>query len=365
MPRGTGTIFQRGKTWWIRYWVAGYERRESSYSTDQDDALRLLKKRLGETASVREAGGPVTFDTLRSMLVDDYRLNGRASLPRAKLAFERLKPAFGGTRADRITTDRLTAYAQGRREAGAAAASVRMELALLRRAMRLAARAGRLDRVPVFPSIEVQNVRTGFMEADRFAAVLAHLLPWAAAAIEFLFLTGWRVSDVLGLQWRQVDLEHGSIVLERGTTKNKAGRVLPYRAHPRLAAIIDARRAVTTEVERETGRIIPWVFSRPTTKGPGASPGARVTRKALRDQWLLARAAAGAPGALVHDFRRTAARRYVRGQVPEKTAMQLLGMKTRSIFDRYNIVTEDDMAEALRKVAALPAPPAKKKRPGR
>jgi integrase len=79
----------------------------------------------------------------------------------------------------------------------------------------------------------------------------------------------------------------------------------------------------------------------------------KVTLGHLRDRhsqpkggywWNLAREAAGAPGALVHDFRRTAARRYVRQRVNENTAMKLLGMKTRSIFDRYNIVTEEDMA---------------------
>jgi hypothetical protein len=39
--------------------------------------------------------------------------------------------------------------------------------------------------------------------------------------------------------------------------------------------------------------------------------------------------------------------------VPEKTAMELVGNKTRSVFERYNIVNEDDLAEGVAKLAKL------------
>ena len=52
------------------------------------------------------------------------------------------------------------------------------------------------------------------------------------------------------------------------------------------------------------------------------------------------------PTRFLHDCRRTAARNLIPASVPERVAMLLTGHKSRAIFDRYNIIHEQELLDA-------------------
>ena len=179
------------------------------------------------------------------------------------------------------------------------------------------------------------NVCTGFFEREQFERVRSYASP-LQAVVTFAYITGWRIrSEVLTLQWRQVDLKRGRVVLDPGTTKNDDGRIFPFTDE--LRTLLQERWGITRRVRRSDRMLCPWVFHR---------DGHRI--KTFYGAWRTACKRAGVPGRILHDFRRTAVRNLVRASIPERVAMQMTGHKTRSVFDRYNIVSEGDLVEAAR-----------------
>jgi integrase len=342
--RGLGRIYQRGEIWWVQYYFHGRLYRESSGSTVQARATDLLKRRLAEMGRGRLLGPTIektTFETLAQMLFVDYEINGRKSLDRAKRSVVHLREFFGLSRAIDITPDRVSAYISSRM-AVAKPATIRNELAALKRMFTLGERAGKVSHRPRFPSIEVRNTRSGFFEDAELRAVLRELPADLRVLIEFVHLSGWRIGEAKQLTWRQVDLRAGTVRLEPGTTKNDEGRTLPFGGWPRLNRLMLSQREHTSALEREQGRLIPWVFHR--NGKPILS---------FHEAWRNACKRARVPGRLVHDLRRTAVRNFERAGVARSVAMKLSGHKTESIYTRYAIVSEADLAEGIRKVAGL------------
>jgi hypothetical protein len=130
--------------------------------------------------------------------------------------------------------------------------------------------------------------------------------------------------------------------LDAGTTKNKEGCVFVMTDDLRVLLV-----AQQSEHERlkKAGHICPYVFFPLVADERGGEKKPRQV-KAFTKAWKNACRAAGCPGRIPHDLRRTAVRNMVRRGIPERVAMKLTGHKTRSVFDRYNIVSDGDLHTA-------------------
>lgn len=205
------------------------------------------------------------------------------------------------------------------------------ELAQFRRGFKLAIETGLLSVMPVFKLPKARNARSGFFEEGEFAALLLELPADVRDLVQFLRATGWRRDEGRLLTWASVDMDGGMIRLEESRSKSGRPRTFPFGLAPTVKALLDARYGVKNGL---------YVFHR------NAQP---LGIGAIRSAWKRATKRAGLAGRLVHDLRRTAARDFRRAGVSEGEIMQLCGWESRSMFDRYNIIDEADLAAAVAK----------------
>ena len=348
--KGEGALRLRGRIWWARFYADERRVEESTGETSRPKAAAWFRARLEDVrlhggAAVK--AGETTLSDLHELLKADYRLKGNKRPDAMEQAVARLRKYLGNPTVAELRHDRLVRYVNTRLQGGAGRGTVRSEMAMVRRMLRLGHRMGLTPMVPPIPMPGEAPARKGFLERHSLETILAELPDYMRPGLRFAYLSGWRfASEVLTLEWRDVDTARGEITLPPERSKNGESRVLPYRAHPELVAIIEGQREATRAIERETHQIVPRVFHR---AGEAISPN-------YHHLWRAACTAAGIPGVLVHDFRRSSTRNLSEAGVSETVVMQLQGHKTRQMFDRYRIVPLVDMATGLGKLAAAGAP---------
>ena len=323
--------------------------RESAKTDDEELARKRLEARLRQAKNAEDGissfEGPtekrVTVNQLFDELLAFYELKQIKSLVnvRCRLCPEAsLRSFFGALRTLEVTPARIEAYVKARLKDGRKNATVNREVELLRRAFRLGAKRGRIVRLPAFPEkLPEKNARQGFFETGDFQRILPHLPEPLDDVARFAFATGWRAGMLLGMKWSHVDRAGRVIMLP--DSKNDDPQAIPL--DDELREIIERRwKAREFRLPGGAAGVSEYVFN---------VDGQPIKYWWFNESWASARKAAGLPGKLFHDLRRTAARNMVRGGVPEEIAIKVTGHRTRSMFSRYNIASLEDKLDALKK----------------
>ncbi len=374
--RGTGRLYERkaSRFWWIQYYVSGKLFRESTKTDDRRKAEKFLDTRLAE-ANTGIFVAPQTEKVSINELAEDYLVdaanNKRKDIYHATLRWKtNLQPFFGHLRVQNISSALLKRYVQKRLGERVARATVNRELAMLKRMFSLAAEQDppKVRHVPKFPKrlSEKDNVRKGFLEPDQY-----HLLAtkcsavglWMRAVFEVGHTFGWRHSEIVNLKVGQIDLINRMIRLHPGETKNNEGRVvvMTHAVFELLRQCVAGKKPTQYVFTHEDGTPV-LTFSklwwRVCINAGLGHMVCRACKEVVGESTTKCECGSRNLkyiGLLFHDLRRTGVRNMIRRGIPEVVAMKISGHKTRSVFDRYNIVSESDLQEAARKME--PEPP--------
>jgi len=321
------------------YSLRGKEYRESTGTTDEPEARKALRQRIkrvhadqiGAQRFVEPKSQRLTVGDLLEGLRKDFELRGKLDVTaRGKVA--RAVTDFGHFRAVSLTAQDVDKYIEQRLESGDRPATVNRITQLVGQAYRLAIQRGELNTMPHIRHLsEAGNARQGFLTTEQIEAVIAQLpedlrdfTAWCAA-------TGMRKGEAAGLTWSMV---HGDeLHIPANITKNRRPRVLPLVGQ--LSEIVSRRQNARPVEVRGTTVMAERIFHR-------QGQPVRDFRKA----WGNACEQAGVR-AIFHDLRRSSVRRMVRAGISPQVAKRWSGHTSDSMFQRYSILTTDDMREAF------------------
>jgi integrase len=330
-----------------------------SYAVEQ---LGIYKRQVREgnyQKRVPRVKEHTTLADLWTMYLKGYRLAGKKAAWRQEMAWRHLEPVFRKIRPEQLTTAALISYQQARIAEGTGPATVNRELSALSAALFYAAQmtgeGGKpfLAHVPIFPAkLKEPAPRKGFVTDAQYRVLAANAkLLWLRALIAVAYSFGFRRGELLNLRVRQVDFFGRWLELEQGTTKNDEGRKVHMTQE-----VFDLMRACTSGKNPDD-----FVFTR--------EDGTNVVDP--RDDWYALCVASGLGqyvpakrangkeyqryvGLNLHDFRRSAIRVMLRHGVLQNVAMRISGHKTEEVFRRYDILNEDDLIEATKKIEGEP-----------
>jgi integrase len=318
---------RKGKVWWISYYTAGRQYRESTGSTNKRVAAQLLAVRKAQVVEERwnlprsrsPQLGTWMEEFVKSISHEKTRSRYQSSVNNILAYFSKKM------RLAEITPEAVFRFQQKRLEDGAGKATVNRDLATLSSSLSRAKKM-RLISHNACTDVGKLNERRERRQAkplsyEEEARVKQSAPPWLATLITVLVETGMRVrKEALPLQWSDVSLESEPACIHIRDSKSAAGL--------RTAWLTQHCRNVLVQWRSMLGsNFSPYVF--PSTR----IPGTHITD--YKSAWRKAAANAGLSDRRVHDLRSSFASRANGCRASGLTVAHLLGHASTQILPTY------------------------------
>jgi len=364
---GDGCVYLRGRVWWMTWREdvlrpdgtrERQKRHESTKSEDRDFAQRALRARLQAVGGRRPTAvdpRKVSYDDLRANFLEYCVANARRSLKRDRDGkttlgtLPRLDRSFGGWRAGEIGVADLKRFRAEGRRGGLSDARLNRYMATLRKMFNQGIKdeiVTRAEAPPYFPTTTERNAARGavFIRPEWYAPLRRELKEPLRSAFTLSYHVGVRVEELQKIKWRDVDARARIVTLPAEVTKTADPRLVP------LPSDFDLKPGKPDDLVFPLGDCRERWRTACVKVGAGfyecRECGARCDGRKCPAHGKRPTKRLRYRGALLRHTRHTAVRNMSDAGLEEKRIMEVSGHKTRSMFDRYNIGREEDVARA-------------------
>jgi integrase len=317
-------LYKRSTTWWIRFTTpAGELVRRSTGTADKALAQELHDKLKAESWHIQKLGTKpkYTWDEAGYKFLGESQHKATHEGDKAKLRwlqqFLRDKPLC------EIDRELISRIAQTKAQE-ASPSTANRHLALIRTILRRACHEWEwIDKVPKIRLYPEPKRRIRWLTPEQVKTLLAELRPHQQDLVMFALSTGLRQSNVLHLEWSQVDLER------------KTAWIHPDQAKARKAIHVPLNSVALAVILRQVGKHPTRVF---TFKGkPIAWANTRAWREALKR--------VGIEDFRWHDLRHTWASWLAQQGTPMNVLQELGGWESVEMVRRYAHLSKPQLME--------------------
>ena len=327
-----GYIVQKAnsKNYWIEYYLDGKRTRERIGRSKQaaENRLREVQTAKAEGRHIKKnKNETVTIGSLRDWYLDLSEVKQRRSFLSIKKCLRICIDRIGEIPVSQLTLNRLEKFLKQRlteiserKGRPVKPSTVNRDVANLRAMLNKALDHSKIESnlIGRIKQLEENNVRERVLSPEEFETLYLHCPASLKGLVLIAYYLPMRQAEIMNLTWQEIDLKTGFIRLGGERTKNKTGRVIPL--HPRIVDFFKS-------------------FPRPIHGGYIFGQSRRFNRKAFNK----AVEAAGINDFTFHDLRHCAINNLRLAGNDHYTIKQASGHKTDIAFQRYNLVTEEEI----------------------
>lgn len=326
------SLYQRkkGGVWWTKFSVAGKVVQKSTYTFDKKVAKKFEdyeKVKLWEQVKMGQKPDYTWQQTATRYLKETSE---NKTHQQAVEMFQRLEKQLCGLQLKDFTVAKVDEIRQARLK-GRSKSTVNRYLSLIRSVLNSAVDWEWLDKAPRITMYKEPSGRTRFLTREQVQILLDELPEHLQDMVIFTLSTGLRYSNVLKLEWAQVNLQQAYMWVSATNSKN--GKALSIPLNAQALAVL----------QKQVGKHPTRVFTK------AGKPICRANGKV----WCDALKRAGIVDFRWHDLRHTWASWCVQSGVTVFEIQHLGGWSSSRMVDRYAHLSSDHLASAAARLGAI------------